>query len=290
MSHEIKKAGAWKPEMQDILKDIQAKCKSKKCRSRGQTQYTRKTAFRQYEKLGDLVSMDLKIRQGGKYILYVLDQATHHVKLTLIDSKKPEEIANKLIEMWYCLGLPRIKKVVSDNGTEFTGKDTISAACQKLNIKHETTAAYTPQQNGACERVHAVVDKNMEMIMEADSTVTDKVALCWATYAYNASESKTGYSPFQLVYGLTDNFPGLNQVRQSYKTLIYLNQFKLSFLLEMRHFPIIQELGVFRGLGMLYWLRRDLLLITKMLDLGCILRDHLIKIREDWCGDSFFGI
>ena len=151
MSHEIKKAGAWKPEMQDILNDIQAKCKSKKCRSRGQTQYTRKTAFRQYEKLGDLVSMDLKIRHGRKDVLYVLDHATHHVKSTLIDSKKPEEIANKLIEMWYCLGLPRIKKVISDNGTEFTGQDTISAACQKLNIKHETTAAYTPQQNGVCE-------------------------------------------------------------------------------------------------------------------------------------------
>ena len=45
--------------------------------------------------------------------------------------------------------------------------------------------------------------------MEADSTVTDKVALCWAIYAYNVSESKTGYSPFQLVYGVTDHFPGL---------------------------------------------------------------------------------
>ena len=209
ITKEIKKADLWKPEMVDILQEIQSKCKSKKCRSRGQTQFVRKTAFRQFEKFGDLVSMDLKIRPGRKDILYILDHATHYVKADFIDSKMPEEIANKIIEMWFSAGLPRIKKMISDNGNEFTGEHTMSAACQKLNIKHETTAAYTPQQNGACERIHAVIDKNLEMIMEADQNIQEKTALCWATYAYNASESKTGYTPFQLVYGMVDHFPGI---------------------------------------------------------------------------------
>ena len=144
--------------------------------------------------------------------MYILDHATHLVKAALIDSKKPEEVANRVIEMWYGQGMPRIKKVLNENGNEFTGQDTISKACQKLNIKHETTAGYNPQQNGACERIHAVIDKNMEMIIEAESNISDRVALCWATYAFNASESKTGFSPFQLVYGITDHFPGILEV------------------------------------------------------------------------------
>jgi len=55
MMHELKKAQNWKPEMSEVLKEIQSKCKSKKCRSRGQVQCPRKTAFRQFERLGDLV-------------------------------------------------------------------------------------------------------------------------------------------------------------------------------------------------------------------------------------------
>ena len=60
-TYEIKKSQSWKLEMSGILEEMQSKCKSKKCRSRGQVQYPRKTAFRQFERLGDLVPMDLKI-------------------------------------------------------------------------------------------------------------------------------------------------------------------------------------------------------------------------------------
>ena len=61
ITHEIKKAQAWKLKMSGILDYIQSKCKSKKYRSRGQLQNSRKTAFRQFGRVGDLVSMDLKV-------------------------------------------------------------------------------------------------------------------------------------------------------------------------------------------------------------------------------------
>ena len=101
--------------------------------------------------------MDLKIWLGKKDILYILDHTMHLVKATLIDLKKPEEVANRVIEMWFSQGMPRIMEVLTDNGNEFTGQDTISKTCQKLNIKHETTARYNPQQNSAYESIHAVI-------------------------------------------------------------------------------------------------------------------------------------
>ena len=60
------------------------------------------------------------------------------------------------------MGLPRIKKILTDNGTEFVGKN-LSTLCQRLNIRHETTAAYNPQKNGAIERIHSVIDQNIWM-------------------------------------------------------------------------------------------------------------------------------
>ena len=90
---------------------------------------------------------------GKKDILYILDHATHLVKARLIHSKKPEEVANRVIEMWFSQGMPQIKKVLTDNGNEFTGQDTISKTCQKVNNKNKTTAGYNPQQNDACEHI-----------------------------------------------------------------------------------------------------------------------------------------
>ena len=102
MEKELKKAGQWKSEMKKILEHTYKDCQSKICRSRRETQYPKKTGFRKFDKLGDVVSMDLKIRKpsGKKDILYILDHATHLVKSSLIDTKRPEEIADKVLRMW----------------------------------------------------------------------------------------------------------------------------------------------------------------------------------------------
>jgi transposase InsO family protein len=45
----------------------------------------------------------------------------------------------------------KIKKIRSDNGKEFDNTN-IEAYCDKVGIKDEVSATYTPQQNGAIER------------------------------------------------------------------------------------------------------------------------------------------
>ena len=99
MKKELKKAGQWKEEMGQELEKIYQECRSKTCRSRRENQKSKKTAFREFENIGDLVSMDLKIRhtKGKKDILYLLDNATHLVKASLIDTKRPEEIGQKVL-------------------------------------------------------------------------------------------------------------------------------------------------------------------------------------------------
>ena len=45
----------------------------------------------------------------------------------------------------------KVKCMRSDNGTEFTGGD-FQALLRKSKIRHETTAPYSPHQNGTAER------------------------------------------------------------------------------------------------------------------------------------------
>ena len=74
-----------------------------------------------------------------------------------------------------------------------------------MGTLHITTPPYTPSSNGQCERVHALVDLNMAKLKDANEDMENDQCRIWATYAYNQSEMKTGYSPVQQVFGRADN-------------------------------------------------------------------------------------
>ena len=107
--------------------------------------------------------------------MYILDHATSFILADFIPNKKPETIARILNNVWFSRSFPFIKTLLSDNGNEFTGSPMIEVL-EMLNVKHEVTAGYTPQQNGGIERIHAVVDLNMEMLMDG-SNIAEEEAL-----------------------------------------------------------------------------------------------------------------
>ncbi len=53
--------------------------------------------------------------------------------------------------------------ILTDNGGEFSA-DEVRDVASVLDIKVHTTGAESPNQNGMCERVHAVTD----MILQTD--------------------------------------------------------------------------------------------------------------------------
>ena len=130
------------------------------------------------------------------------------MKAGLVSSKRAEEVALLLNSKWYENGMPRIKTLLTDNLSEYNG-EAMRTFCNRQGIKHITSAAKNPHQNGAVERVHFIIDENINMLQEADPSISDEMALSQAVYAWNAMESKTGYSPFQLVYGIVDNNAGV---------------------------------------------------------------------------------
>ena len=201
MIQVIKDAGQWKPEMQAIISSLMAKCPVKSCRTREMTQANAKADFRTAKRLGDAVSVDLKIRSSGKSIMYLIDTATSYAVAGLISDKTSQECGRVLIRGWYGTGMPRIQKMISDNGKEWLG-DEFQSVLRRFSTVRKFTTPYHPQANGMCERVHSIVDINMQKLMEEDSSLDDESALIWALTAYNSTPTYTGFSPNQMVFGI----------------------------------------------------------------------------------------
>ena len=158
--------------------------------------------------LNETVCMDLKVwPKYGVIILYIIDVFTRFTKAYIIPDKTADAIIKPFLESWILntFGAPR--NVLFDNGLEFMN-NKMRDLCKNFNIRMFTTAAYSPHQNGLCERNHQVVDEIIEKMITGGSYNTVKDALQPAIFAKNIMINSTGYSPYQLVYGKNPRIPG----------------------------------------------------------------------------------
>ena len=156
----------------------------------------------------EVVAVDLEEWKHNVYFLHMIDLATRFSLASVIRRKTPDVIAEKIMTMWIGSGMGPPKRFLADNGGEFAN-ETFRDMCENLNIEVMNTAAYSPWQNGVCERNHAVVDDCVEKILEGQPNLNLDVALVWAVNAKNSLSMVYGWSPYQLVYGSNPNLPGV---------------------------------------------------------------------------------
>ena len=104
----------------------------------------------------DLVHCDLACpidpvaRDGFRYALSFVDDYTGIIMVYFLKQKSDTlEATEKFLADVAPFG--KVKRIRSDNGTEFTGK-YFKALLRKNSIRHETSAPYSPHQNGTAER------------------------------------------------------------------------------------------------------------------------------------------
>lgn len=206
----LERGGVWQPEMEDILNDIEKKCKVNDCRSRAGGQRGRRpvVSFPKAFRVGQSVAMDLKIRHNKKPILYMVDQFSRFTLGVVLRDKQLTTVTEAVITHWIGAGYPRMKNIHTDNGGDFCG-DTSNKVASIIGATRTTTAGRTPYQNGMCERIHQVLDHMMERVMEEDPKIPEKVALAWAVNAHNNMNMETGYSPRFLMFGEAQDLPGI---------------------------------------------------------------------------------
>lgn len=135
----------------------------------------------------------------------IVDDYTRSVWIYLIKSK--DEVYNLFVS-YVILILNQfkcsIKTVRSDNGTEFVN-NKMSNLFSSLGIIHQTTCAYTPQQNGIADRKHRHLLNVARSLLFQSGIPLSMWPECILTVAYLInrlpSSVLSGKSPFELVYG-----------------------------------------------------------------------------------------
>ncbi len=204
----LKNAKLWKKEYETVLKDIREKCdiciKYKRTPSRPVVCLPMATKF------NEIVTMDLK-KKGAGWIVYFIDMFSRLTVAKYIQRKYPSEVVEAFMSLWVSSGYGIPKSVLSDNGGEFTAEE-ITEFTSRLNIKVLTTAASSPFSNGLCERNHAVMDSMINKLQAENPKANINEVIGWATCVKNSMSMHAGFSPYQIVFGVNPNLPGMGEV------------------------------------------------------------------------------
>ena len=203
----LKNADKWLDKFSPMIDTIINKCEG--CVMRLKTPDRPAVALPLATDFNQVVTMDLKIWNQNKneYILYLIDAFTRYQVATVINRKTPDQVINGIFEKWIqYFGFP--DKILSDNGGEFSNAEMQEVA-NRTNLKLFTTGAYSPWQNGLCERNHAHTDNILQSVLRDYPQLSLKSALTWACTAKNSLTTIHGFSPFQLVFGRNIRLPNI---------------------------------------------------------------------------------
>ena len=141
---------------------------------------------------------------GNNYFLTVLDDNT---KLSVVQPiSKKSNAAAALIDILTFLENQsghRVQRVRCDNGSEYINSQ-LQDYCRARGIKLETTVRYTPEQNGAAERLNrTLMDKVRPMLSTANlPKYLWAEAVVTASYVRNRSPvTGRDKTPYQLFFG-----------------------------------------------------------------------------------------
>lgn len=152
--------------------------------------------------------------EGEKFSVTVVDELSNFVSVLPVTSKAT--IASHLtdtITYWERQTESKVKAVRTDRGTEFLNK-TFHGFCTENGIHTETSAAYTPQQNGVAERMNRTLKEKARTLLlgvQADESLWVD-AMLTAAYLHNvmpvSGQEKT---PFEM---FTGSVPDLSHLRK----------------------------------------------------------------------------
>jgi hypothetical protein len=166
----------------------------------------------------ELLRMDLFVSiayisiNTSKYCLVIMDDYSRFTWVFLQEKSQTQETLNKFLRRAQNEFGLRIKKIRSDNGTEFKNSQ-IERFIEEEGIKHEFSSPYTPQQNGVVERKNRTLMDMVRTMLEeyktSDRFLVEVINI--ACYSINwlylhriikktSYEILTGKSPMFLIF------------------------------------------------------------------------------------------
>jgi transposase InsO family protein len=154
--------------------------------------------FKEYEP--GFLHIDIKYlpkieKNPREYLFVAIDRATRLVYLEIFPNKTAENanIFMKNVIKFYPF---EIKKVLTDNGKEFTdrfnnsskkptGEHIFDKTCTANDVEHRLTAPYTPKTNGMVERMNGKITENVLDKIKFENNVELKKTIMNYLYNYN---------------------------------------------------------------------------------------------------------
>jgi len=149
-----------------------------------------------------------KSARGHTSILTVICSTSKFLVAVPMRSQSAIATATALIEhVFLVYGFPN--ELFSDRGTNFTS-EIVRSVTYLMNVHSVFSSAYSPHSSGQVERVNQTVVDILAKIVESERVRWSDL-LPYAVWAYNSSvHSSTGFSPYQVVFGLAPRDPRLD--------------------------------------------------------------------------------
>ena len=137
------------------------------------------------------------------YVVTVLDDYSGYAETTLVRAKA--DAASALVDVlvrWQRRTGQKMKTLRTDQGTEFQG--VLAGYCARKGIEHQTSVAYTPEQNGRAERLNrTLLERARALLLEHNlPKVLWSEAMKTAAYLRNRiTQGSSSETPHELFYG-----------------------------------------------------------------------------------------
>ena len=168
------------------------------------------TGFNQRVHLDCITGLRKCSTGGNTAILTITDSFSNYVQAEAITSPQAEEIMRCFLDKWCKFhGFPH--SIVTDGGKEFSSLG-FQEICERLQIRHFTTAAGVSRQNGQAERANRSLVKFLRTYIENFKFKIQDWELLLPSFCltHNYSTQLSGFSPHFLVHGMQPNLNHLH--------------------------------------------------------------------------------
>ena len=135
---------------------------------------------------------------GNRFILTIIDHATHYPEAIPLQSHTAENVATALAGVFSRFGFA--ETILSDQGSDFMSQ-LMQIFLHNFNISQIKTSPYHPQSNSICERFHRTMKGMIKSVVDQFGNEWD-TCLPWILFAYREIPVEgLGFSPFELMFG-----------------------------------------------------------------------------------------
>jgi hypothetical protein len=141
---------------------------------------------------------------GNKHIVTAIDYATRWVVAKAVPNRDKETVI-KFLYNDILVNYMAPFEILTDRGNAFLS-DAVEEFEKKHGIRHKRTTPYHPQTNGMVERMHSMLGHGITTLCEGQPDRWDEFLPQTLMAVRSRTHSVTGYSPFELLYGVKPRF------------------------------------------------------------------------------------